>query len=277
MKVIRITIPQWATFLLLGAIAWGPGAWADGEHPHPGHNLAKQSQNPVSTLISVPFETNFEFNAGPEDKTDFILNIKPVYPMKLSADWNLINRLIAPVVSQGERIPGQGRESGLGDFTYQAFLSPAKPGKVIWGVGATLVIPTGSDDRLTSDKWSLGPSAVVLTMPGHWVVGALAQNVWSFAGESDAPDVNQFLFQYFLNYNMKKGWYLSSSPIITANWEATSGNKWTVPFGGGFGRVFKIGKQNVNMKLASYYNVERPDNASNWTLQASITLLFPKK
>ncbi len=239
-------------------------------------DLAKASQNPVSSLISVPFENNINFNAGSEDETDYILNIKPVYPMNVSENWNLINRLIVPVISQGERAPGQGREFGLGDFTYQAFLSPAKPGRIIWGVGPTLVIPTGTDDRLTSDKWSLGPSTVVLTMPGHWVLGALVQNVWSFAGDSDDQDVNQFLLQYFINYNMKGGWYLTSSPNITANWKADSENTWTVPFGGGFGRVFKIGKQPVNMKLAGYYNAERPDDGSDWTLQVSLTLLFPK-
>jgi hypothetical protein len=52
--------------------------------------------------------------------------------------------------------------------------------------------------------------------------------------------VNQFLLQYFINYNMKKGWYIDIAPIITANWQASSGNVWTVPVGGGLGRLMKI-------------------------------------
>lgn len=238
--------------------------------------LAKASQNPVSSLISVPFENIFNFNSGPEDETDYILNIKPVYPVGISKNWNLINRAIVPVISQGERYQGQDRQFGLGDISYQGFLTPAKPGKAIWGVGPMITLPTGSDDRLTSDKWSAGPAFVALAMPGKWVVGGLLYNIWSFAGDDDASDVNTMGFQYFINYNMADGWYLTMTPTITANWEADSSNTWTVPFGGGVGRVFNIGKQPVNAALRAYYNVEKPDNASDWSLNFQIVFLFPK-
>ena len=167
--------------------------------------LAKKSQNPVSTLISVPFENNVNFNAGPRDRTDDVLSIKPVIPVSLTEDWNLINRVILPIVSQGSRMPGRDRETGLADTTYQAFLSPAESEKLIWGVGPSLVLPTGTDRRLTSDKWSLGPSVVLLTMPGHWVVGTVVSNVWSIAGDNRDPGVNALNLQYFINYNMKGG------------------------------------------------------------------------
>ena len=107
-------------------------------------------------------------------------------------------------------------------MTYKGFFSPAKSAKWIWGVGPALVLPTATEDRYASDKWSAGVSAVALSMPGKWVVGVLAQNVWSFAGDSDAADVNKFVFQYFINYNLDNGWYLTSTPVITANWEASS-------------------------------------------------------
>jgi len=270
MNKLRITTLFIAMLFMLGIMASANTARAS-------EDLAKQSQNPVSSLISVPFENNLNFNAGPEDKTDYILNIKPVIPMSFSKNWNLINRVIAPVMSQGERSPALGRIFGLGDITYQGFFSPAKPGKIVWGVGPQLGMPTGMD-RLTSNQWTLGPAVVVLAMPGHWVVGTLVSNFWSIGdGYDDAPDVNVFSAQYFINYNMKGGWYLTSTPIITANWEADDDNTWTVPFGGGVGRVFKMGKQHINAKLAGYYNVEKPDNASDWTLQAQITLMFPKK
>jgi hypothetical protein len=238
-------------------------------------DLAKQSQNPISSLISVPFENISSFNNGPNDAYVNTLLIKPVLPVSVSENWNLINRAIVPVIYQGELIDGIGSKSGMGDITYQGFISPAKSGKFIWGVGPTVSFPTGAE-RMTSDKWSAGPALVGLTMPGNWVVGALAFNLWSFAGDDDASEVNVFSFQYFINYNMKGGWYLSASPIITANWKADSDNKWTVPFGGGLGKVFNIGKQPINASLKAYYNVAHPDDASNWNIAAQFTFLFPK-
>ena len=228
----------------------------------------------------MPFENNANFNAGPDDKVLNVLNIKPVVPIKLNDDWNLINRAIIPLISQpGVDGASIGRKNGLGDITYQGFFSPANPGKVIWGLGPAISIPVGAD-QFSSNKWSAGPAAVVLTMPGHWVVGALVQNIWSFAGKSSAEDVNAFTFQYFLNYNIPNGggWYLTSTPVITANWKEDSDNKWSVPFGGGAGRVFNIGKQHVNTKLQGFYTPSslRPDGASDWNLQFSFTFLFPK-
>ena len=139
-----------------------------------------------------------------------------------------------------------------------------------------MVFPTGTDDRLTSDKFSAGPAAVVLAMPGQWVLGGLVSNVWSFAGDSDAADVSAFTCQYFINYNLPKGWYLTSAPTITANWKADSGNEWTVPFGGGVGKIFRIGKQPMNAQVQAFYNVEKPDNGADWTLRLQLQFLFPK-
>jgi len=238
-------------------------------------DLAKQSQNPISSLISVPFENITSFNNGPEDAVFNTLLVKPVYPLGLTEELNLVNRAIIPVMYQEEFIDGIGSKFGLGDITYQGFFSPAKPGKFIWGIGPTVSFPTGAD-RMTTDKWSAGPAVVGLTMPGNWVVGALAFNTWSFAGDSDAAEVNQLSFQYFINYNLPDGWYLTMSPTITANWKADSGDRWTVPFGGGFGRVFKIGKQPINASIKAYYNVEKPDQASNWNVAAQWTFMFPK-
>jgi len=249
---------------------------AEEKAAHDPKELAKQSQNPVSSLISVPVEMNNTFNNGPEDAYVMNLDIKPVIPMSLTENWNLINRAIVPVIYQDERFQGEGTVFGLGDMTYQGFLTPAKPGKFIWGVGPQFGMPTGMD-RLTSNQWTLGPSILGLVMPGHWVLGALVANVWNIGGGyDDAPKVNVFSAQYFINYNMKGGWYLTTAPTITANWEAEDDDDtWTVPFGAGLGRVFKIGKQHVNMKLAGYYNAVAPDDASDWNLQFTCTFLFP--
>jgi hypothetical protein len=190
---------------------------------------------------------------------------------------NLINRFILPVIYQEERKEGEGSEFGLGDFTYQAFLSPAKLGKIIWGTGPAFIFPTNTDDRLGVDKWSAGPAAVTLAKPGHWLVGALVQNVWSYAGDSGVSDVNFFSFQYFINYNFKSGWYFSSTPTITADWEADSDDRWTVPIGGGVGRLVKLGKQPVDLKLQGFYNVEKPKGTADRSLQLQVKFLFPKE
>jgi len=236
--------------------------------------LAKSAQNPVGDLISLPFQNNMNFDVGPADRTQNVLNIQPVWPIGLSKDWNLITRTILPVISQPA--PGTDRTNGLGDLNFTGFISPKKPGKVIWGVGPALVFPTATDDVLGAGKFSAGPSVVVLTMPGQWVIGALASNVWSVAGDDDRADVNFFLAQYFINYNFPSGWYLTSAPIITANWEADSGEKWTVPFGGGIGKVFRIGRQPMNVNTQVFYNVKTPTNGAKWQWRFQIQLLFPK-
>ncbi len=125
-------------------------------------------------------------------------------------------------------------------------------------------------------KWAAGPAAVALTIQGPWVAGILVQNIWSFAGNSDRSNVNRFLTQYFVNYNLANGWYLTSSPIITADWEASSGNQWTVPVGGGFGKVFRIGTLPFNAAVAAFSNVVRPDPGPDWTLRFAIAVLLPK-
>ena len=262
-------------------------------------DLAKQSQNPVASLISVPFETNFYTEVGPSEKIGVSTNIKPVYPMSITEDLNLINRLIVPVMYLEEQdapdfppgfdpgdalvdIGGQlvrpdlSSEFGLANIQYQAFFSPSKPGKVIWGVGPAFELPTNTDDKLGSDTWSAGFAGLVLSMPGNWVVGFLAQNLWDVASESGEPDVNKALFQPILNYNFGKGWYVSGTTTITANWEAESGEEWTVPVGGGVGRVMKIGKQPVDIKLMGYWQAEKPQFAADWYTQFTFKFLFPK-
>lgn len=257
-------------------------------------NMAKQSQNPLGTIISSPFENNFYFGIGPSDATAYALNWKPVYPVSLG-NWNLINRFIVPVIySEGQDTDlllessldvgnasltemVSGSAFGLADITYTAYLSPKESDSWIWGVGGALTIPTATEDRYASDKWSAGPAFVALTMPGNWVTGFLIQNVWSFAGPSDERDVKKFLFQYFINYNLENGWYLSSTPIITANWEADSNNQWTIPFGGGIGKLVRHGKLPVDYKLAAYWNADKPEHAPDWNLQFTIKFLFPKR
>lgn len=240
-------------------------------------DLRKATQNPMADLVSIPVQNNTNFGYGPLEKTQNITNIQPVIPFDLNEDWLIISRTIVPLVSQPEFYEGQGSKFGLGDINQSLFFGPRKPGKLIWGTGAVFLLPTATDSRLGGKKWGAGPAAVALTMQGPWVIGGLVQNIWSFAGDSDREDVNQMLAQYFINYNLPNGWYLTSSPIITANWQADSDNTWTVPFGGGFGRLFRIGKLPVNTQIQAFYNVEKPDTIGpEWTLRFQVQILLPK-
>jgi hypothetical protein len=264
-----------AGLLLLGAV--GTTA-AKGQQSN--EELAKQAQNPVADLISVPFQNNTNFNVGPLEKNQNVLNIQPVIPIHLNADWNLITRTILPVISQPEFIPGEGRTNGLGNTQFTAFLSSARTGELIWGIGPIVQLPTNTN-KLGSDKWGLGPSAVALRIDGPWLYGALVNNVWSiaFAGPNgpDAPPYNQFLLQPFINYNFPDGLYLSAAPIITANWKAEqSKNVWTVPLGGGVGKLWRIDRLPVNTQMQAFYNVEKPEFGADWTLRLQLQFLFPK-
>jgi hypothetical protein len=239
--------------------------------------LRKAAQNPVASLISVPVQNNSNFNVGPDDRTQNILNIQPVIPARVSENWNLITRIITPIIYQPTLSqPVNQGASGFGDLNPSFFLSPAKPSKIIWGVGPTVVLPTATNSILGQGKWSMGPSVVVLAQPGKWTLGGLVNNVWSFAGQSSRPDVNQMLFQYFINYNLKKGYYITWQPTLTANWEATNGGRWVVPFGGGIGRIMKLGFQPVNVTAQFYGNAVHPPGTSSWGLRLQLAFLFPK-
>ena len=239
-------------------------------------DLATATQNPLASMISLPFQNNTNFGIGPGDDTQNILNIQPVWPFELNDNWNFISRTIIPVISQPGVTPGASRTFGLGDTTFTGWLSPKESGKWIWGTGGALVIPTSTDDDLGKGEWALGPSVVVLTMPGKWVIGSLVSNVWSINADTN-DEINFLTWQYFVNYNMNNGWYLTSAPIITADWEADSDNTWTVPFGGGVGKIFRIGKMPLNGQVSGYYNVEKPDGAPKQLISFTWQFLFPKK
>ena len=245
-------------------------------------DLRSAVQNPISSLISLPFRFSFDRGAGNGDGT--ILNIQPVVPVNIG-EWNLVNRAIIPIANVDGAIVGPnnpspeagGSANGLGDINYSAYFSPVKYDKVIWGVGPSINMPTANEDQLGSGKWSGGITGVALTVPKWGSLGILGRQLWSFAGDSDRNDVNQTLIEPFLNYNLSNGWFLLTDLVLTANWEADSDNRWTIPVGGGVGRVFKIGNQGINSRLEYYYNAERPDGAPEYVINFTFQFLFPKK
>jgi hypothetical protein len=241
-------------------------------------DLAKLAQNPVGNLISVPFQNNTNLNFGPDKGTQNILNIQPVIPISVDPDWNIITRTILPVISMPSLGPGTSSLNGVGDTVFTAFLSPANPGKWIWGAGPVVQIPTNSNSELGNKNWGLGPSAVVLHLDhgDPWVYGALFNNIWSVGSSEQGGSYNNLLLQPFVNYNFPGGLYFTTSPIITANWKASGSQRWTVPVGGGVGKIFHLGKLPVNAQVSAYYNVVRPDNAGNWQIRVQAQLMFPK-
>jgi len=239
--------------------------------------LAKLAQNPVGNLISLPFQNNTNLNFGPEKGTQNVLNIQPVIPFSISKDWNIITRTILPVVWMPALGPGIDSRNGIGDTVFTAFLSPANPGQWIWGVGPVVQIPTNSNAELGNRNWGLGPSVVVLHLAhgDPWVYGALVNNVWSLTSDKQGGGYSNGLVQPFLNYNFPGGLYLTSAPILTVNWKAESGQQWTVPVGGGVGKIFHLGKLPVNGQISAYYNVETPKYGSDWQLRLQVQFMFP--
>jgi hypothetical protein len=264
-------------FLLAAAVTAALTAASAAHAELSPEDLAKIAQNPVGNLISVPFQENAYFNVGPEERTQNVVNIQPVIPISIGQDWNIITRTILPIISQPGFSPTQGSTTGIGDVQVSAFLSPASPGAWIWGVGAVTQLPTHSNDLLGNNNPGLGPTFVILHLErgSPWVYGILVNNVWA-VGRSGSASYNNGLIQPFLNFNFESGAYLTSSPIMTVNWQANGSQQWTVPVGAGVGKLFKFGRLPVNMQLGAYYNVVRPDFAPNWQIRAQVQFMFPK-
>jgi hypothetical protein len=240
--------------------------------------LAKKLQNPIGDLYSFPFQSNTNFNYGPHSGTQENLNIQPVIPIHITPEWNVITRTILPLIWQPSLAPAHTVPFGTGPTSFSAFLSPANPiNGWLWGAGPVIQVPTISDKTLGSNVWGGGPTAVLVYMNGPWVAGALANAVWSFGGTSGpgGTSYNTLLMQPFVNYNFGGGWYVNTGPIITAAWPAARDKAWTVPVGGGFGKVVRIGgKLPVNLSLGAYYNAVRPQFGATWQVRTQATVIF---
>jgi hypothetical protein len=236
-------------------------------------DLAKKLANPVADLISVPIQSNYDFGIGPGDGTKWTTNIQPVIPIGLNDDWNVISRTILPVIDQQGITPGGATdEFGLGDTVQSFFFSP-KSSDPIWGIGPAFLIPTATDSLLGSEKWGAGPTAVVLKQDGPWTYGALANQLWSFAGDDGRDDVNATFLQPFVSY------ITPSKTTFTLNSETTydwSNEQWNVPVNFIVSQLLKIGDQPVQLFAGARYYLETPDGGPEWGLRFGITFLFPR-
>jgi hypothetical protein len=239
--------------------------------------LAKKLSNPVAALISVPLQFNYDQDLGPTDDGEkLFVNVQPVIPISLSSDWNLISRTILPVVlDQDDVVPGTD-QSGLGDVLQSAFFSPGEPTKRgwSWGAGPVLLLPTATDERLGGEKWGAGPTAVGLRQIGPWTYGALANHVWSFAGDDERSDVNVTFLQPFLAHSLKTATTFTLNTESTYDWE---GDEWSVPVNVLVGQILKLGRLPVQFSAgARYWFDSPPGGPEGWGARFQIAFLFPR-
>ncbi|MBB5352271.1 hypothetical protein HNR46_002514 [Haloferula luteola] len=236
-------------------------------------DLAKQLANPVSSLISLPFQGNLDFGIGPGAGQKFTTNIQPVIPFALNDDWNLISRTILPVVDvEGTQLGGLGDEFGLGDVVQSFFVSP-QSSDPIWGLGPVLLLPTATDSVLGGEKWGAGPTGVMLKQQGSWTYGTLVNHLWDFAGDDSRSSVNATFIQPFVSY------ITDSKTTYTINVESTydwTSHQWSVPVNFVVNQLFTAGGQPFQLFGGVRYYVEKPTQGPDWGLRFGVTFLFPK-
>jgi len=240
-------------------------------------DLAKKLSNPVAALISVPLQLNYDQKIGPtESGKRWLLNVQPVVPITLNEEWNAISRTILPIVSQKDVLPGAGSQFGLGDIVQSVFFSPKAPtaGGWILGAGPVLLLPTGTDDLLSAKKWGLGPTAVLLKQDHGWTYGALANHIWSVAGDSARPAISTTFLQPFLAYTTPTAWTYAVNTESTYDWE---NKQWSVPLNLAVSKVTKIDSQLISVGGGVRYWADGPDSGPHgWGLRLVVTFLFPK-
>ena len=242
---------------------------------HDSADLAKKLANPVSDLVSVPFQFNWEQNVGPHEDTRFILNVQPVMPFSLTEKLNLIARVIVPLVSQPALSESGAPTFGVSDILTSFFFSP-KESSFTWGVGPVISFPSTSEPTLGTGKWSVGPTLVVLKQKGPWTVGALINQIWSVAGSDERQDVNQMFLQPFAAYNTKSLWTITLQSETTANWEAED-DKWTVPVNLLFAKLSSFGPFPASYQFGFGVFAAHPDTGPTWKIRGAIVILLPRK
>jgi hypothetical protein len=238
-------------------------------------DLAKKLSNPVAALISVPVQANYDDSIGPNDGERWTINVQPVIPITLNEEWNIISRTILPLIDQKDVAPGSS-ESGIGDIVQSVFFSPKAPTAkgLIWGAGPVFLLPTATDDLLGAEKWGIGPTGVVLKQQGPWTYGALANHIWSVAGNDSRNDISTTFVQPFISYTTKTAWTYTLNTESTYDWKA---EQWSVPINAIVSKVTKFRGQLVSVGGGVRYWVESPASGpEDFGFRLVVTFLFPK-
>ena len=263
---------------VVGSILCAPVLAHEGSEAAPANqsDLAQDLTNPVADLLTIPIQLNYDQGIGPaDDGWKLQTNIQPVLPFNVNDDWNLITRTIMPVIWQDEIVPGAGSQLGLGDINLSLFFSPKKPTNgVIWGVGPVLYLATATDDLLGAEKWGAGPTAIALTMRGRWTMGALANHLWSFAGDDARDDINSTFVQPFVAYTWPSAWTVSVQSETTYNWDTSN---WSVPLNVAVAKLVMLGPLPVSLQAGVGRWLTSPDTAADgWRCRFQANFVLPK-
>ena len=263
-----------AVALCLAACSTAHAAGSDGAD---SQELAKKLSNPISDLVSVPFQFNWENGVGPDDGLRTVLNIQPVVPFRISERWNMIERWIMPYVTQPEYV---NDASGLSDITFSSFFSPSTGKSLIWGVGPVVTLPMTSDPAIGSGQWSAGPTLVAVKISGPVLYGLLWNQLWSYAtvSEKSRIAVNQGFFQPFVAVTRPSGVTFTLQSEAIANWNAPNDeDTWTIPINMTVSKVTTLGPFPFSVLGGAGVYVASPDGGPDWKLRTAFTLILPHR
>ena len=275
--------------ILTASICLLASAVAEAQKPAPADaaDLAKKLSNPISDLVSVPFQFNWYQHVGELELSTFILNVQPVIPTELNDHWNLIMRIIVPFIGQPPLFERDVAASGIGDITASFFFSPRNNSGFTWGVGPAFVMPSSYQPTIGSGHYSLGPTAVALQQTGKWTIGVLWNQVWSVAGDKRREDVNQMFLQPFLAYQATRTVTLTLNSETTGNWEAHGDDRWTIPILGEIAKLDKFGPFPASYQLGLSWFAATPQisgidqlgriGGPSWNIRGAVIILLPEK
>jgi len=230
--------------------------------------LSARRANPLSGLrnVGINEQVNVGFPSG--GKTQHVLTLQALLPLSLGPRWALITYFEGGMVSQRGLRPGEDRITGLGDTVVNFVLTPRRTGALYWGAGPVVQLPTATDRDLGSTAWAAGPSVALFVQPLPWTAGMLLENGWG-------QGFNEFAAQYWLNYNLPRGWFLESNATVTADWEGRLADRWTVPLAAGAGKVFTVFGQSMSAGAQGLYNVKEPTFGPCWGFAVQVQYFFP--
>lgn len=272
-----VSMAFWAPSAALaeGALGGGtPVPSTAGGGSNDAADLAVQLANPIASLISVPFQLNYDTGLGSTDADRWTLNIQPVIPFDLGGNYNLISRTIVPLIDLEATTPDGDSTTGFGDTVQSFFFSPKKPvnGWIV-GYGPVFLFPTATKDAFKSKQWGAGPTAIALRQQNGWTYGGLFNHIWGIDAPSDREKVNNTFLQPFLTYTTPDAWTFSLNTESTYDWES---EEWTVPINLGVSKLVKFGDQPVSFQVGYRHYAEKPDGGPDWGLRFAVTFLFPR-